>query len=439
MKITAVTIKDFKRIKEVSITPGADRALILIGGKNAQGKSSLLDGLTVALGGKRAQPSDPVRHGADEAEITVELDGGDLTINRVIQPGGESVLEVRDRLGAIKSPQALLDKMLGARSLDPIQFLSLTAKDQRTQLMRLIEGADRITELNGKRERVFTKRTEIGRDLKSAAGELERLKPVEVGTLLDVAEMTAESKKLAELQRGGDGLGSTYEQCKRETVGATARLKATTEAIVRLRTDLAKLEAEESAWTEDVARCKAVEAETKAKLDAAGAEWAKLAPRRDELDKDLGRAGEHNRAVITAEAHMKRRAEAEETVAKLTAEDADLTKVIATIDDRKASILAAAKLPVEGLGVTDDGIELAGVPFAQASAAERVRVAIGLAIHAAAGLDDVFLRDGALLDDDFLAMVAAQAAAAGKQLWVERVGTKDPGVIVISDGKVVAS
>jgi recombinational DNA repair ATPase RecF len=108
VKITAAHITNFKRIKDVELRPDADRALILIGGKNAQGKSSILDALTAAFGGKKAEPQDPIRHGADAAEIRVELDGGELSIRRVINGEG-SLLEVRDRMGAIKSPQAILD------------------------------------------------------------------------------------------------------------------------------------------------------------------------------------------------------------------------------------------------------------------------------------------------------------------------------------------
>lgn len=445
MKITAATIKDFKRIKSVTITPEADRTIVLIGGKNAQGKSSILDALIVAIGGKRAQPIDPVRHGAAEAEITVELDGGELTISRVIQPGGESVLEVRDRLGTIKSPQAMLDKLVGSRFLDPVGFLKLPAKEQRAQLMRSIDGADRIAGLNEKRERAFTKRTEVGRDRDRAAGELTRLPELEVGTPIDVAALTAESKRLAEVQRAGDGLGNVLAQCRRETAHArqmavttSAERKKIEEEIGRLQARAAVLERKVAEWEADEDKCALLEAAAQAKLDAAGAEWTALLPRRDQLDADIGRADAHNRAVFANEAHMKRRAETAASVTALTKEYDDLSKVIATIDSRKADILSAAKLPVDGLSVTDEGIELAGVPFLQASAAEQLRVAVGLAISAAPGLDDVWIRDGALLDDESLAIVAEQAAAAGKRVWVERVGTRDPGVIVIQDGKVAS-
>lgn len=440
MKITAVSITNFKRIQDVRIAPDADRTLILLGGKNAQGKSSTLDALNAAFGGKKAQPADPVRHGADAAEIRVELDGGELTVRRVIQPDGESALEVRDRMGAIKGPQTMLDRLVGARFLDPLAFLALPAKEQRAQLMRMIEGADRIAGLDEKRGRAFTKRTEIGRDLTKAEGELARLKqaPIKEGAPIDVAELNAEVKALAEKQRIGDGLGRSYEQAKRETAEAKRKLAAANDEIEKLETRLAQLKASAVGLAEDWGTCERVESEAKAKFDAAAQEWTATAPRRAELDAQLAKAGEHNRAVYEAEAHRKRLTESAETVEKLTKERDDLTKVIETIDARKAEILGAAKLPVDGLSVDDEGITLGGVPFLQASAAERLRVALALAMAASPQLDDVWIRDGALCDEDTLAAIAEHAAAAKKRVWIERVGTADPGAIVIHDGKVVS-
>jgi predicted ATP-dependent endonuclease of OLD family len=130
VKITAASISNFKRIQNVEIVPRADRAVVLIGGKNAQGKSSVLDALTAAFGGKRALPPDPVRHGANAAEVVLELDDG-MTIRRRIEVDGSSTLEVRDEMGAVRSPQSMLDKLVGARFLDPLAFLQLPGKEQR--------------------------------------------------------------------------------------------------------------------------------------------------------------------------------------------------------------------------------------------------------------------------------------------------------------------
>lgn len=437
MRITALYVRDFKRLHDIELRPDADRAIILIGGKNANGKSSLLDALSTAFGGKKQQPDDPVRHGADEATIRVELDDGELEVRRVIQPGGESLLEVRDRLGAVSAPQTVLNKLVGARFLDPLAFLSLAAKDQAAALMKVIPGAERIGELNAKRKRAFDRRTEVGRDLTKAEGELARLPEVAVEAPIAVAALAAERAGMSELQQVGAKATARKEVAVRATQDAVARRVANDHAIKKLEAQLAELRAMDETLSAEVQRCEEAARASIAEVDRVAAEWLALAPRRAALDADFVRADAHNRAVFAAEAQNKRHAQARADVEKLTREQADLTKVLDTIDTRKAEILAAAALPVPGLAIADDGIELAGVPFDQASDAEQWRVALALVIAASPGLDDVWIRDGALLDDESLALVAEQSHAAGKRPWIERVGTRDPGVIEIRDGRVV--
>lgn len=444
MKITTVSVTNFKRVHDVRITPDADRALVLIGGKNGHGKSSTLDALTAAFGGKKAQPSDPVRHGADEAEIVVELDGG-LTIRRVISPDGESRLEVRDELGARKAPQQVLDSLVAGRFLDPLAFLALPPKEQRAVLMKLIPKADRIAELDGKRERAFTKRTEVGRDLTKAKGALASLPEVKAEAPIDVAALHLEAKTHEAERRERERLEGVRAQCEREAVAARATLASTLAEKKKIDAEIERLKGlsiqlgvKAAEWTEDIAKCEQTEADATKKCDEVTDRWDALQPRIAEVDAELARADEHNRKVYAARAHMERRDETAKAVSDLSKEYESITKVIETIDARKAEILRDAKLPVEGLSVDDNGVTLNGVPFVQASAAERLRVAMGLAMSAAPDLGDVWVRDGALLDDESMELLASQAAAAGKRCWIERVGTKDPGVIVIQDGRVAS-
>lgn len=434
-RITAASITDFKRIQTVELAPPADSSLILIGGKNAQGKTSILDAFTAALGGGRAVPSDPVRHGAKEAEIVLEFDGGALIVTRIFNSRGTS-LEVRNAGGIVKSPQAMLDTLVANRFLDPLAFLALPVKEQRATLMRLIEGADRIDDLNGKRERAFTRRTEIGRDLEKAKGELARLEERKPGTPTDVTALTAELAQLADQQRAGDGLGHAAKQAQAALVTAEQNRDASAKRLAELEAQVAREREALGHWEAQVAERFAAVNAASSKVAEAAAAWGKVAPRRAEIERLIAAADAHNRQVFADEAHVKRRAEASEAVTKLDGDYAVVSNAIAEIDKRKAAILAAAKLPVEGLTVTDDGVELAGVPFAQASGAEKHRVAVALAIAASPNLDDIWVRDGALLDEDSLAAIAAQAAAAKKRLWVERVSNKDPGAIIIEDGQV---
>lgn len=434
MRITTARVTNFKRVRDVEVTPDADRVLILIGGKNAQGKSSLLDALTVAFGGKRAAPADPVRHGAEEAVIDVELDDGALTIHRTIDADGESKLEVREKGSVIRSPQARLDKLVGSRFLDPLSFLQLTASEQRAQLLSMFDRDGEIAMLESRRERIFTKRTEVGRDLKKARGELARLKQVPVGEPIDVAALAAERAEIADKQRAGDGLGLAHREAQSETAQAQSQLGKVRTEIQELEKKLEAARQEAARWEHDVVRCQEVEAQALAKLEAARAEWVELTPRREQLDADLKRADEHNRAVFEAEAINKRFAAAAAAVGELEEQTTQQTELLAKLEAQKLEVLAKIGLPVENLGISTEGLTLAGVPFAQASAAERLRVALALAMASSPGLDDIWIRDGALLDEDSLELLAELADKAGKRLWIERVGDRDPGAIVIHDG-----
>ena len=80
MRIVELYAENVKRLRAVSITP--DPTVQVIGGRNAQGKSSVLDAIWLALGGGQASRAITrlVRDGEDHA--TVALDLGDLRVTR---------------------------------------------------------------------------------------------------------------------------------------------------------------------------------------------------------------------------------------------------------------------------------------------------------------------------------------------------------------------
>jgi len=118
------------------------------------------------------------------------------------------------------------------------------------------------------------------------------------------------------------------------------------------------------------------------------------------------------------------------------AETRKLSDEIARIDDAKREALAEADFPIDGLGFCEDGVTLAGVPLEQASQAEllRVSVAMGLALNPT--LRVLLIRDGSLLDDDSMRLIAEMAAKADAQVWLERVGEGDKSAIIIEDGQI---
>ena len=63
IKINQLLTENVKRVKAVKMEP-TPNGLTVIGGKNRQGKTSVLDSIAWALGGDRYRPSDPTREGS---------------------------------------------------------------------------------------------------------------------------------------------------------------------------------------------------------------------------------------------------------------------------------------------------------------------------------------------------------------------------------------
>lgn len=138
MKIIELNAENIKRLTAVEIHP--DETVQIIGGNNGQGKSSVLDAIWLALGGGAAKKSTarPIRDGEKKAKVTLDL--GDLKVTRTWTSNDKSVLKVESVNGAqFKSPQAMLDKLVGKFSFDPLAFTQLSAKEQRQQLINLVD------------------------------------------------------------------------------------------------------------------------------------------------------------------------------------------------------------------------------------------------------------------------------------------------------------
>ena len=76
MKIVSFELENVKRVALVRVAPG-ENGLTVIGGKNAQGKTSVLDGIIYALGGEKYRPTNLQRtDGVANARIRIEMTGG---------------------------------------------------------------------------------------------------------------------------------------------------------------------------------------------------------------------------------------------------------------------------------------------------------------------------------------------------------------------------
>ena len=134
LKVISLHAENVKRIKAIDITPDQSDPLVQITGKNANGKTSVLDSIVYALGGERTIPSEPIRKGEKSAEIVLDL--GELKVTRSFTPN-KSYLTVESATGALKSPQQVLSKLYGDLTFDPLEFMRMKSTEQRDRLLAL--------------------------------------------------------------------------------------------------------------------------------------------------------------------------------------------------------------------------------------------------------------------------------------------------------------
>lgn len=236
MKIIELQAENVKRLRAVEIRP--DGTLQVIGGRNAQGKSSVLDAIWLALGGGKAakETTLPIREG--ESKASVRLDLGDLVITRSWTRKGTSLKVTNAEGASYSSPQSMLDALVGRLSFDPLEFTRLSAKDQREALLGLVDLGIDLDELARQRNEIFAERSEVGRRGK-AIGD------VQVDESLP-AEETSASEIIGKIREAQEENGVVQAQKARMSV-VNARVKELAETIAQLQREAALYKDEELA------------------------------------------------------------------------------------------------------------------------------------------------------------------------------------------------
>lgn len=402
--IVKLEAQNVKRLKAVSITPSA--GCNIIGGKNAQGKTSLLDTIEMALSGKKSIPDMPIRNGEKNARIVLETE--DLIVTRTFTASGSN-LTVTNREGLRHTKaQGVLDDLIGRLTLDPLAFTRLDAKKQ-AETLRDILGID-TTSLDAKRQQLFEDRTDHNRkanELKSRLDALvvhEGVPSEEVSVASLVEKMNAANDANRKISQG------------RELVSLSLKKLADIETqIESLKSAYSEIEDTNEALTKTV-------------------EGLGDPVETGDIRESIANAEDTN-SKVRENAQHKVVAEEYKAAQELSEKR---TNEIAEIDTKKQELLSSAKYPVDGVGIGDDGeMTYNGVPFSQASAAEQLRVSAAMGLALNPKLRVLLIRDGSLLDSDSMAELEQFATNNEAQVWIERVGDADAGAIIIEDGMVV--
>lgn len=434
MKIAAFKAVNFKGLRSVSIE-SPDPSLVVISGRNGQGKTCVLDAIQAALGGKTAGPEVPVRRGAERAEVTLNL--VDFKVSRRWSVDGKSSTLTVERADGSRpsSPQALLDSFYSRVTFDPLAFIFQDSKSQADTLRKLAGLDEEFARLAAEEEKIRNKRTEQGRKLRDLEGEIkglpteDALKDVPDAELSAAGLMAEHEAALNELNQN-NRLRDSLRSLKTTHAKALEEITQREKRVVELRRQLAQAEAElEGSKTSliDLEEDLAITEDNVSGLED---------PDVESIRRRMGSVEATNQKV--RQKAMKRQKQAQWEA--LRDEVAQCTSDLDSIAAERTALLSEARYPIEGLDVRGDEVLLAGVPISQVSMSMKIQ--LGLAVGAALkpGLRIALIRDGSLLDDHTFATLRAWLKEHDFQAWIERVASKEEAQgVVIEEGQVYAN
>lgn len=409
MKILKLTAENIKKLKVVEIAPHGN--VVQVTGKNGSGKSSTLDAIWWALAGGDAIQGKPIRDGQETARIRLDL--GDLIVERKFNEKGTTLIVQNAEGAKYGSPQKMLDALVGSLSFDPLEFSRMKAKDQFDLLRQFVASVD-FDAIDAANKADYDKRAQVNRDVKQY---LAAANAIEVPAGMDDAQPIDESALVEKLKNAAD-TNADINARKQRRERAADRVTEISSRILTLQSEIDALKKEREELDNAIKTAEPLPA----LVDTA------------EVQKQIEDARAHNAAV----SKIARKRELLKSSEEKEAESAAITK---RMEERTASAkaaIAAADLPLPGLGLGDGIVTLNGIPFDQISSAEQLRASVAIAMASNPKLRVLRIKDGSLLDDDGLEIIRQVAADRDFQVWMECVDSSGKVGVYMEDGEVVA-
>lgn len=404
MRIFGLKAENFKRIKLIDIKPKGN--VIVVSGKNGQGKSSLLDSFFSALAGKDGNVPMPIREGEKKAEVVVDL--GEYVVTKSWTFKGES-LKIEANGATFKSPQTLLNSVIGKFTFDPLEFTRMDEKSQKEALLRIVDIDIDLDQWGEAYKTAYSQRTIANAEAATATAQADALRNLDLqGNDISGGEesVTDLVKELQEVQQYNITLRSKRDDVKK----------------AQERVDLIKKQLDDAEKT-----LKALEEEFNA--------FDKGEKQTGPLEQRIANVESFNAIVRKAQERLKLLAIEKEK--KDIAEQLDQT--VENLRKQKSEALLKAKFPVPGLSIGDDDLVMFnGKPLSQASSAEKTRVSMAIAMAANPKLRVIRIMDGSLLDEDSMKIIEQMAVDNDYQIFVEVVSSDKTIGIHIEDGEIVS-
>ena len=397
LRVARLKFENFKKLRAFEIEPKTN--LVKIKGKNGAGKSTIIDVIWAAIGGKSASPDEPIKKGERKAKVILDL--GPIIVEKSWSAKSGESLTIKSRSGEIvKAPQRLLDEFIGKTTLDPGNFLTLENKKQ-AEVLKNVLGID-FEELDAQKAKAYNERAELNKEAKRLRSHADSIEGDPDGPKDETS-----IQELTDKYNDAVKTNTNYDSLNQEIEHSNKRRKEISDEIERLDLESSELLSELEISTEKRSQIIPVKI-ADIQIEMRGMEETNKKARNNALkDKTLKEARE---TEIEAET---------------------LDDKIKAIDEKKDKAIQEAKFPVDGLAFGEDGLELNGVPFAQASQAERLTAAFAIACRANPHLKILAIKDGSLFDKESTARLKELAEKENVMLWLEIVTDNGDGSLEI--------
>lgn len=400
IKINSLELENVKRIKAVKLEP-SQQGLTVIGGKNRQGKTSVLDSIAWVLGGDKFKPSQPNRYGSIiPPNLHIELSNG-LVVER---RGTNSTLKVIDPQGN-KSGQQLLNEFVEQLAINLPQFMEQSAKEKANTLLKIIGVGDKLYQLESEEQRIYNQRHAIGQ----------------------IADQKAKFAKEMPV----------YPDVPKEPISASELIKQQQDILAK-NGENQRIREQRDQYDRELAQAQIDFEQAQAKLK--NAEYnANIARQTAENLNDQSTAELEQNIADIEQINIKIRANLDREKAEIDAEDyknqyEELSAQIDEVRKAKTSLIDNAELPLQGLSVENGELTYNGYKWDNMSGSEQLKISTAIVRKLNPNCGFVLLDKLEQMDIDTLNEFGQWLEQEGLQAIATRVSTGDECSIIIEDG-----
>ena len=407
VKINSLELENVKRVKAVKLEPTAS-GLTVVGGKNNQGKTSVLDAIAWALGGAKYKPSQAQREGClVEPQLHIELSNG-MVVERL---GKNGSLKVTDPSGQ-KGNQSLLDGFISQFALDLPKFMEADKNTKAKILLQIIGVGDKLSVFDKQESELYNRRTEIGRiadQKKKYADEMVQWDGVPE-EIVSAAELIQQQQEILARNGRNQELRNQVKNLEAQKTLLEQRIEEAQKALNAMHEQFAELMEKLSIAN---ANAKDLQDESTAELEESIANIDSTnAKVRDNLNKQR----------------------AQEEADEYKRQYGDLTTQIEEVRKARMELLNGVEMPLEDLSVQDGELIYKGKKWDNMSGSDQLKVATAIVRKTNPKCGFVLLDKLEQMDIDTMNEFGKWLQDNDLQAIATRVSTGDECSIFIEDG-----